>query len=68
MCDIIVTDPADPRDLDAFARLAGMGRRTFTRSFRRETGLAFAMWRQQVRLQAALSHAERGQVDHRHRL
>ncbi len=60
VCDIIVTDPADPRDLDAFARLAAMGRRTFTRSFRRETGLAFAMWRQQIRLQAALSMLSEG--------
>lgn len=60
VCDIIVTDPADPRDLYAFARLAGMGRRTFTRGFRRETGLAFAMWRQQVRLQAALSMLSEG--------
>jgi AraC-like DNA-binding protein len=60
VCDAIVADPADPRDLDAFARLAGMGRRTFTRGFRRETGLAFAMWRQQVRLQTALSLLQEG--------
>lgn len=60
VCDLIVADPADPRDLDAFARVAGMGRRTFTRSFRRETGLAFAMWRQQVRLQTALSLLQEG--------
>ncbi|HXV00473.1 MAG TPA: helix-turn-helix transcriptional regulator [Caulobacteraceae bacterium] len=60
VCDQIVADPADPRDLDAFARLAGMGRRTFTRGFRRETGLAFAMWRQQIRLQTALSLLREG--------
>jgi AraC-like DNA-binding protein len=32
-----------------------MGRRTFTRTFRAETGMAFAVWRQQIRLMAALS-------------
>ena len=55
VCDIIVADPADQRDLDALAREAGMGRRTFTRAFRVETGMAFAAWRQQIRLMAALS-------------
>jgi AraC-like DNA-binding protein len=55
VCDQVVADPADQCDLDDFARLAGMGRRTFTRSFRQETGMAFAMWRQQVRLMTALS-------------
>lgn len=55
ICDIIVADPADQRDLDALAREAGMGRRTFTRAFRAETGMAFAAWRQQIRLMAALS-------------
>jgi len=55
VCDIIVADPADQRDLDALAKEAGMGRRTFTRTFRAETGMAFAAWRQQIRLMAALS-------------
>lgn len=55
VCEQIVADPADQRDLDDFASIAGMGRRTFTRSFRQETGMAFAMWRQQVRLMAAIS-------------
>jgi AraC-like DNA-binding protein len=55
ICDVIIEDPADQRDLDALARDAGMGRRTFTRTFRAETGMAFAVWRQQIRLMAALS-------------
>lgn len=55
VCDIVIADPADQRDLDALAREAGMGRRTFTRAFRAETDMAFAMWRQQIRLMAALS-------------
>ncbi|WP_157218151.1 AraC family transcriptional regulator [Flavisphingomonas formosensis] len=55
VCDLIISDPGNQADLDALARLAGMGRRTFTRAFRNETGMAFAVWRQQIRLMAALS-------------
>ena len=60
VCDQIVADPADQRDLDDLVRVAGMGRRTFTRAFRQETGMAFAMWRQQVRLMAAISMLAEG--------
>jgi AraC-like DNA-binding protein len=60
VCDKIVCDPADQRDLDEFARIAGMGRRTFTRTFRHETGMGFSQWRQQVRLMAALSLLREG--------
>ena len=49
------------RSLDEFAKIAGMGRRTFTRTFRDETGMAFAMWRQQIRLMAAISMLSEGQ-------
>jgi AraC-like DNA-binding protein len=59
-CDQIVADPSDQRDLDDFAKIAGMGRRTFTRTFRDETGMAFAMWRQQIRLMAAISMLNEG--------
>jgi AraC-like DNA-binding protein len=38
-----------------------MGRRTFTRLFRQETGAGLAVWRQQVRLMAALSRLASGQ-------
>jgi AraC-like DNA-binding protein len=55
VCDRIVADPSDQHDIDDFARIAGMGRRTFTRAFRNQTGMGFAIWRQQVRLMAALS-------------
>ena len=61
VCDQIVADPSDQRDLDDFAKIAGMGRRTFTRTFRDETGMAFAMWRQQIRLMAAISMLGEGQ-------
>lgn len=55
VCDLVIAEPAHQGDLDELASIAGMGRRTFTRTFRNETGMAFAMWRQQVRLMAALS-------------
>jgi AraC-like DNA-binding protein/mannose-6-phosphate isomerase-like protein (cupin superfamily) len=55
VCRAILADPSDPRDLDDWASLAGMGRRTFTRQFRQQTGMGLAVWRQQVRLMEALS-------------
>lgn len=55
VCNAILQRPADDRDVDDWAAVAGMGRRTFTRAFKRETGMGLATWRQQVRLMEALS-------------
>ncbi|MEO7240759.1 MAG: helix-turn-helix transcriptional regulator [Sphingomicrobium sp.] len=55
VCRAILDDPSDQRDLDDWASVAGMGRRTFTRLFKQETGMGLATWRQQVRLMEALS-------------
>jgi AraC-like DNA-binding protein len=55
VCKQILANPSDGRDLDGWASLAGMGRRTFTRAFKDETGMGLAIWRQQVRLMEALS-------------
>lgn len=55
VCGPILDDPSDPRDIDDWSQVAGMARRTFTRSFKRETGMGFAMWRQQVRLMDAMA-------------
>ena len=55
VCNAILANPSDPRDIDDWAALAAMGRRTFTRSFKQETGMGLAVWRQQVRLMEALS-------------
>ena len=60
VCGAILADPTDARDIDDWARLAGMGRRTFTRAFRRETGMGLAVWRQQVRLMEAISRLASG--------
>ncbi|MFO1467426.1 MAG: helix-turn-helix transcriptional regulator [Steroidobacteraceae bacterium] len=61
VCRAILADPSDSRDLDDWAQLIGMGRRTFTRNFRNETGMGVAIWRQQARLMHALSLLSAGQ-------
>lgn len=55
IADALVADPADPRDLDAWARHVSAGVRTVTRLFRQETGMTFAQWRTHVRVRAALT-------------
>jgi len=55
VCSAVLADPAGKDALDDCANAAAMGRRTFTRAFRSETGMSFAAWRQQVRLIEALS-------------
>ena len=60
MCRELIEEPCDDRDLDAWARATGMGRRTFTRAFRTETGMSFSAWRQQARLAEALSRLSLG--------
>jgi AraC-like DNA-binding protein/mannose-6-phosphate isomerase-like protein (cupin superfamily) len=61
ICTTIMRDPAQGDHLDQWAHAAGMGRRTFTRTFRRETGVSFASWRQTVRLMEALSRLAMGE-------
>lgn len=62
ICVAIVRDPAQDDVLDDWADIAGMGRRTFTRCFRKETGMSFATWRQNVRLIEALSRLAIGET------
>jgi AraC-like DNA-binding protein len=61
MADAILANPADKRTIDDWAKIAGMSRRTLTRSFRDETGMSFTAWRQQVRLQEAIARLDLGQ-------
>jgi AraC-like DNA-binding protein len=53
--------PALDLDIDAVAAKAGMSRRHFTRTFRQQTGMSYAAWRQQACLLAALTRLGRGQ-------
>lgn len=61
VCQSILQEPAQNDALDDIARTIGMGQRTFTRAFRRETGMSFGAWRQHVRLLEALSRLAVGQ-------
>lgn len=61
VCRALLADPAHPGDLDHWAEMANMGRRTFTRMFRDQTEMSFAAWRQHVRLLEALSRLAIGQ-------
>jgi AraC-like DNA-binding protein/mannose-6-phosphate isomerase-like protein (cupin superfamily) len=55
ICEAILRDPGSSHDLEYWSQLGGLGRRTLTRLFRRETGMSFGEWRQQVTLMEALS-------------
>ncbi|MCP3730910.1 helix-turn-helix transcriptional regulator [Sphingomonas sp. MG17] len=61
VCEAILADPGDTRDIDYWAKHAGMARRTFTRSFREETGMGLATWRRQVRVMEAASRIAAGE-------
>lgn len=61
ICVRILDDPARNDVIDDLATEAGCSRRTFTRQFRRETGMSFSSWRQHVRLLEAISRLASGQ-------
>ncbi|WP_158092078.1 MULTISPECIES: helix-turn-helix transcriptional regulator [Pseudonocardia] len=51
----LVADPADGRDLAAWADHTATSVRTLTRTFQTETGMTFAQWRRHARVRAALT-------------
>lgn len=55
LCARLLADPGCPLGLEALAAEAGASGRTVARLFRRETGMRFTDWRQQLRLAAALT-------------
>jgi AraC-like DNA-binding protein len=57
----LIQDPADRRDLDAWAGEAGMARRSFARRFSQETGLSFGAWRRRLRLLGAIEKLAAGE-------
>jgi AraC-like DNA-binding protein len=56
----LVANPADPRDLDDFATIAGASVRTLARLFRADTGMSFQQWRRQLRMTEALAQIAQG--------
>lgn len=61
ICTEILDYPARNEVIDELASKAGCSRRTFTRMFRKETGMSFSAWRQHVRLLEATSRLATGQ-------
>lgn len=61
LCRRFVAGPSAGARIDDWAQSLNMSRRTFTRFFRRQTGLALSTWRQQACLFAALPRLTRGE-------
>ena len=61
VCRRIIEAPAEDIALDDWAREIGASRRTFTRLFRRQTGMSFTAWRQSARMMEALSRLSFGE-------
>ena len=49
LCEALIEDPGLERDLDDWAGVIAVSRRTLTRAFRRDTGLSFGQWRRRLR-------------------
>jgi AraC-like DNA-binding protein len=60
-CRKFVRYPNIHEKIDDWADALGMSRRSFTRFFRRETGLSFVAWRQQACLLCAMPRLAAGQ-------
>jgi AraC-like DNA-binding protein/mannose-6-phosphate isomerase-like protein (cupin superfamily) len=60
-CHAFLERPSPHDTIDGWAEDLGVGRRAFTRAFRRETGMSFAEWRQQACLLVALPRLAAGE-------
>lgn len=61
LCRDFLKTPSPHADIDYWADRLGMSRRTFTRMFRRETGISLSTWRQQACLLSALPRLTEGE-------
>ncbi len=59
-CHAFLRGPSPHDSIEAWSTELGMGRRAFTRAFRRETGMSFAAWRRQACLLVALPRLAAG--------
>jgi len=48
--EALIANPADSRELEAWAKMVGASQRTLVRLFPKQTGMTFREWRQQRRL------------------
>ena len=60
-CHAFLQQPNAHDTIDDWAHALGLNRRAFTRSFRRETGMSFAEWRQQACVLIALPRLAAGE-------
>jgi len=60
LCRGFVASPSARLEIDDWAGMVGMSRRTFTRIFRQQTGLSLSAWRQQACVMAALPRLSNG--------
>lgn len=61
-CQQFLETPSPHDTIEQWAADLGMGRRAFTRTFRKETGLSFGAWRQQACLLIALPRLAAGEA------
>lgn len=61
VCNQLLKTPGRKGTSRDWAAVACMGHRTFTRNFRKETGMSFAEWRQHVRLMEATARISNGE-------
>ncbi|WP_420959940.1 AraC family transcriptional regulator [Brucella sp. IR073] len=61
LCRRFIEKPSPRATIDEWAEKLAMSRRSFTRTFQRETGLSFSLWRQQACLFAALPRLADGE-------
>lgn len=54
LCEALLDNPGDPRSLAQWADTVGATTRTLSRLFRTEVGMSFVVWRQQLRIIAAI--------------
>lgn len=61
LCEKFIEAPTSHDTIDQWCAELGLGRRAFTRTFRRETGLSFGAWRQQAAVLVALPRLAAGE-------
>jgi AraC-like DNA-binding protein len=61
LCEALLANPGDSRDLADWADLVGASTRTLARLFQAEIGVSFVTWRQQLRVLAALPRLAAGE-------
>jgi AraC-like DNA-binding protein len=61
LCQAFLERPCATAHIDQWATALAMNRRTFTRLFRRETGMSVAEWRQQACVAVALPRLAAGE-------